>query len=170
MGDHPSKRDGPTADSCQGRGEFDFATEFEASYRVLTIIAAGVSAQPSAAEDIVHEAAVQALGKLNQFKPGTDFTAWMAQIVRYVALNHSRTEYRRRALRSEMLNGASRQTFVQSNIMQLQLTERGELPADQEAFDDELIEALQSLSHVARACLLLRTIEGLSYSEIASIL
>ena len=67
MGDNPSKRDGPAADSGQGRGEFDFAAQFEASYRVLTIIAAGVSAQASAAEDIVHEAAVQALGKLNQF-------------------------------------------------------------------------------------------------------
>src|SRR5687767_9016051 len=65
----------------------EFARNFRDSYRTLWTIAAGIVNDPFIAEDVVQEAAVTALGKLNEFEPNTNFTAWMAKIVRYIALN-----------------------------------------------------------------------------------
>src|SRR5213079_264175 len=52
----------------------------------------------------------------------------------------------------------------------LRLGRHGELPADQAFFDDHVTKALNSVSDVARACLLLRTIEQMEYSEISRLL
>ena len=41
----------------------------------------------------------------------------------------------------------------------MRLGRHGELPADQAFFDDHVTKALNSISDIARACLLLRTIE-----------
>jgi RNA polymerase sigma-70 factor (ECF subfamily) len=46
----------------------------------------------------------------------------------------------------------------------------GGLPQDQKLFDDRLMSALKSIEDIARACLLLRTIEGLDYTEISQLL
>lgn len=45
--------------------------------------------------------------------------------------------------------------------------ESGDLLPLQSSFDDKLIKALQRLSPESRSCLLLRTIENLSYKEIS---
>lgn len=147
----------------------EFAARFEESARVLWLVAAGIVGDHARAEDVVQEAAVIALGKLHQFEAGTSFTAWMAQIVRYVALNHARKE--RKA--GVTLDGEaweqpsdSRRTAAGG----LRLTERGDLPEDQGHFDDETVRALKSVGEIPRACLLLRTIEGLEYSEISRLL
>ena len=68
----------------------DFARRFAESYRTLWTIAAGIVNDPAIAEDVVQDAAVTALGKLHEFRPESNFTAWMAQIVRFIALNTSR--------------------------------------------------------------------------------
>jgi RNA polymerase sigma-70 factor (ECF subfamily) len=46
----------------------------------------------------------------------------------------------------------------------------GELDLSRTPFDDRVMKALNSVSDIARACLLLRTIQGLSYDEIAKAL
>ena len=154
--------------SRRARGESassleDFAAQYQASYRVLWVVAAGV-ASPAVATDIVHQAAVHALDKFEQFTPGTNFTAWMAQIVRYVALNHVRAQQHRQAL---SLDDQGDAPSAAATTQPLELTVDGQLHEDQSHFDDELIQALQSLSPTARACLLLRTVNELSYDEIA---
>ena len=170
MGAPGGKRDIEASESGRKNGEFDFAAQLEASHRLLVVIAAGYTGQPGTAEDIVHDAAATALGKIDQFEPGTNFTAWMAQFVRYAASNYVRAERRRRTitLTPEELEKASGPS--PGNNIELHLTESGQMPDDQTAFDDELMEALGALSDVARACLLLRTLEGLSYGEIAEVL
>ena len=150
---------GPTTVSPE-----DFATQYQASYRVLWVVAAGV-ASPGAAADIVHQAALQALNKLEQFTPGTNFTAWMAQIVRYVALNHVRAQQHRQTLPLDEQGDG--QPAAHEHAPPLQLTGDGQLQEDQSHFDDELMQAVQSLSETARACLLLRTVNAMSYDEIA---
>ena len=75
---------------------------FRETSRVLWCVAVGVVGDRELGEDILQEAALLALGKLDTFRPGTSFGAWMGQFVRYLALNHRRKrERRRRALDAE---------------------------------------------------------------------
>ena len=147
----------------------EFAAHFEESFRTLWLIAMSIVGDPLAAEDVVQEAALLALGKLGQFEPGTNFRAWMAQMVRYVALNDARKRKRQRVspIDLHVENASLAQAERGSD---LKLGRRGELPADQTYFDDQVMAALESISEVARACLLLRTLEQMEYSEISRVL
>jgi len=94
----------------------------------------------------------------------------MSQFVRYVASNQVRSLRRRRMRSIEQEQLESAEVATKPEPPMPKLNEHGELPQDQTAFDDEVMQALQSLGEVARACILLRTIEGLSYAEISQIL
>ena len=150
------------------RKPIDFAAEYQRAYRVLWVVAAGVLGRSAGAEDVVQEAAVLALSKLDQFEPGTHFAAWMAQMVRYVALNQVRRQVRGRA---QSLDDADSGAYahVGTREPELRLGSRGELPAGQHSFGDQLMRALEGLSDVARGCLLLRTLEGMEYEEIGRV-
>lgn len=149
-----------------------FAERFGESYRVLWLIAVGVLVDRHLAEDAVQEAVLIGLSKLDSFEPGTNFTAWMGKIVRHVALNQRRKHNRRRAL---SLNPADASATIQPEAdpqvdPNPAIDARGELHRDTQHFDDELLSALRSVDEVARACLLLRTIQGLDYKEISNLL
>jgi len=149
----------------------DFAAQFKASFRTLWLVAVGITGDRGSAEDVVQEAALLALGKLDQFEPGTNFRAWMAQMVRYVALNYARKRQKHRAsaLGPELEETGSMPSS-QSKESALRLGRHGELPADQAFFDDNVVRALNSVSDIARACLLLRTIEQMEYADISKLL
>ena len=153
---------------------FDFAVEYERAYRVLWTVAAGVLGGPTGAEDLVQEAACLALAKQDQFAPGTNFAAWMAQMVRFVGLNQLRKDSRTRTARLDQTDVAGhlprRPGLGISGEPGLALSRLGEMPPDQRSFDDDLMHALSGLTDVARACLLLRTLEGLDYAAIGQIL
>ncbi len=141
----------------------DFASMFQASWRRLWCIAIAVVHDRGAAEDVLQEAALVAMGKLDQFKEGTSFTAWMGQIVRYVALNQARSRQRRRTASDDGLGGRGMTPPAPPSP----LTSDGSLRPEQASFDDSLVRALRGLDPTASACLLLRSVEGLSYREIA---
>jgi RNA polymerase sigma-70 factor (ECF subfamily) len=147
----------------------DFAAEYQRAYRVLWVVAAGVLGRSAGAEDVVQEAALLGLGKLDQFQPGTHFVAWMAQMVRYVALNHVRRQVRGRA--QSIDDAASAGAIAHPGHVEphLRLGSRGEVPAGQHSFDDRLMHALDGLSEDARGCLLLRTLEGMEYEQIGRV-
>jgi RNA polymerase sigma factor (sigma-70 family) len=63
----------------------------------------------------------------------------------------------------------SSQTMLSPNEL-FGFTEDGRLVAHQAAFDDEIRHALVNLGDAARACLLLRVVQQLSYDEIAELL
>ncbi len=149
-----------------------FGRWFGECYRLLWTIAAGIVPDRHAAEDIVHDAAVQALGKLDQFEPGTNFPAWMAQIVRYVALNHARKQRRRTSVAAggeDIAVVPDRPDGVRAQRVH-PIDAAGNLIDMQPQFDDDLAAALEALSPTARACTLLRIVEGLDYKDIASLL
>ena len=75
-----------------------FAARFTACSRTLWCVAAAIVGDPGLAEDVLQEAAVIALQKLDHFDADTSFAAWMSQIVRYVALNNFRRRSRRPAM------------------------------------------------------------------------
>jgi RNA polymerase sigma-70 factor (ECF subfamily) len=148
-----------------------FAAHYRESYQRLTLVAAGVTGERHSAEDIVQEAAIIAFEKIDQFLPGSNFPAWMAEIVRRCALNHRRKVQQRRTFPADptllsQMNHASAASAEPWPIA----SDTGVLAADQASFDDELSAALTTLSEEARCCLLLRIVDKLSYAEISHVL
>ena len=146
-----------------------FAGRFTACSRTLWCVAAAIVGDHALAEDVLQEAAVIALQKLDRFDPETCFAAWMTQIVRYVALNQAHRRSRRHAVAVDPihLNGTA---AADPRETPLELTGRGQLRvdhADQGGIDDELLAALRLLDEDARACLLLRVVMELPYGEIS---
>jgi RNA polymerase sigma-70 factor (ECF subfamily) len=169
----PGSQRPPGADSAaltaRRRAE-QFSAQFAASFRTLWLLAAGIVRDSAAAEDVVQEAAIIALGKLDQFEPGTNFTAWMGQIIRFVALNQSRKERRRRTAATDPATLDETAPAAAAGLASGSLIGRSILPPDQPYFDDRVMVALREVNEVARACLLLRTVDELSYAEIAALL
>lgn len=154
------------ADAPLSRDEF--AAEFQRAHGRLWCIAAAVAGRQRAS-DIVQESALIALSKIDEFEPGTGFDRWMAQIVRYVALNETRRTARRKTSPSDpTLIDASRDAPPRERPSPV--SRSGELSPDQGDFDDRVIRALDDLEETARACLLIRTVLGLPYREIARVL
>jgi len=149
----------------------EFAALFTGSYRKLWLVAAGMLADRTGADDVVQEAAVVALEKLEQFQPNTNFTAWMAKIVRLKAINWVRTRSRRAtALTDPVALDRSNAAPDENESHRSKLVDGRNFDDSQTLFDDRVVAALRSLGETARACLLLRTVEQLPYSEIADIL
>lgn len=148
-----------------------FAERLSGAYQRLWLVAAAVTGDRTEAEDIVQEAALVALRKLNDFTAGTNFTAWMSQIVRLTALNHVRKSSRHNTLATDphALDRASAAPRASSEPASA-VTSQGHLAPQQRDFDDEMLAALASIGEMPRACLLLRTVQQLSYTEIAATL
>lgn len=127
----------------------EFAALFEEQARLLWVVAAA-HASRAEADDVLQEAALVALRKLHTFTPGTRFSAWMSQIVRFVASDA------RRKRRAELL--------ADRGVEPDAVPSRGqaELP------DEDLLRALAELPAAARECLLLQAVLGQSTAEIAA--
>ena len=165
----PSAQDQPRDPSAVLSGE-EFARLFGESFRVLWLIGMGVTGDRHLAEDVVQDAAMLALKKLDDFEPGTNFNAWMGKIVRYVAMNRRRKESRRDAISLDAAGTGPLPAGNGNDPPSEPIGRRGELPVDQQMFDDQLTDELRSLGEMARACLLLRVVGGLDYAEISQTL
>ncbi|MCG3129931.1 MAG: ECF RNA polymerase sigma factor SigH [Phycisphaerae bacterium] len=161
---------GKSVDRSAGWDRADFAARFRDAYRTLWLIAGGVLGSRSGIEDVLQEAAAVALSKPDQFQAGTSFRAWMGQIVRFVALNHGRRVQREGANVAELDQLPQRSASPGPGMPSGRERRWTASDADRLGFDDELLTHLRDLSETARACLLLRTIEGLEYSEISKAL
>jgi len=141
----------------------EFCAHFRKSFRTHWLIAVSIVREPYLAEDVVQEAALIALGKLADFTPGTNLNAWVGRMVRYVALNHARKEQKRRSPSLESVGENEGATGVGV----------GETPpalSTRVGIDARIEQELFLVGETARACLLLRTVEGLSYADIAELL
>lgn len=140
--------------------------------RTFWSVAAAVLGRREGAEDVVQEAVVVALGKRNEFGKVENFIAWMAQIVRFTALNRRRSAKMRLAEGEEALKQVASPGAVNvgSADPALLVNSKGELLAGEKAFDDNVLRALDTLDETPRACLLLRILNDLSYKEIGQVL
>lgn len=143
-----------------------FGERFLAARRKLWWVAVSVLGRREQVDDVLQEAALVALRKLDEFDPATSFEAWMAQIVRFIALNDAR----KRVRRSTQQSGPGDEPVTNDRHAQSPVRADGSVVPDQQAFDDSMLNALQSIPETARACLLLRAVEGLSYKEISDLL
>ncbi len=133
----------------------EFAQQFSRSFPVLWTIAAGITGNRTRADNVVQDAALIGVDKFDQFQPGSSFTTWMAPMVRSVALN---------AMRKEQQAGDARTNADVRDVAQEKPLE------DQPQFDDAMMRAVGEVGEAARACLLLRTLHGMDYSEISALL
>jgi RNA polymerase sigma-70 factor (ECF subfamily) len=147
----------------------DFSAEFKRHYRSLWVVAVGVVGDAADADDVVQEAMIVGLRKAESFASGTSFRAWMGEIVRNVGRNRLRK--RRGESRRFGRGGDVHAIEVESKPdAGRAATAYGQLLPDQGAFDDRMLSAIAKLEPVARACLLLRCVEGRGYEEIAEFL
>jgi RNA polymerase sigma-70 factor (ECF subfamily) len=166
----PRTRVLPTEERCERASGVDAWTdEYVAHYSRMVLIAAAVSGQRMAAEDIVQEAALIAVKKKGLFRPGTSFSAWLADIVRKCALNHRRKVSRRGTIPFDP-HALAEVPDTNSPRSDPKKDPAHETNSWQPWFDDQVWAALGQLSPDARCCLLLRTVHGLSYAEIAQTL
>jgi RNA polymerase sigma-70 factor (ECF subfamily) len=137
--------------------------------RVLWCAAVGVVGDRTLAQDIVQQAAVVGLQRLDQFDPSTSFVAWMIQIVRNIALNEGRKRGRRRtgSLDPSALDSGPAARSADGSESAWMLTGRGQVADGAEPFDDELMQALGQLDETPRGCLLLRVVLDMPYRDIS---
>jgi RNA polymerase sigma-70 factor, ECF subfamily len=132
-----------------------FTAAFAQHGRALWVLAAAWVGRGEA-QDLVQEAARIAWQRRDRFVVGSDFGAWIAQIVRHEGANWRR---RRRPsvgvdLPEPVAPAATPATLSPETV---------EWPA-------ELARPLQELAPDARASLLLHVVAGLSFAEIATML
>lgn len=134
-----------------------FTSAFVQHGRALWLVAAGWVGRGDA-DDLLQEAARVGWQRRQQFVPGSDFRAWLAQIIRNTGANWRRQ--RRPEAVATLPELAARPEAVEVSPMQL---------GDDE-LSDELQQALAGLPPAARACLLLHAVGGHGFAEIATML
>ena len=147
----------------------DFSAEFLRYHRALWLVAMSVVANSADADDVLQEAAIIGIRKADGFEPGTNFRAWMGEIVRNVALNRRR-QLRREFQRFGYVADAQHADVAVRAGVASPVGPEGRVLSGQVALDDSLLKALMELEPLPRACVLLRCIEELEYSEIAELL
>lgn len=146
----------------------NFPAEFVRHHRSLWLVAMSVVENAADADDTLQEAAIIGLRKSNTFEPGTNFRGWMGEIVRNVARN------RRRKVRREVKRFGHSVDTEQLEVQEKDRTaglarSDGQMAGLHEFVDDAMLRALMELDPVPRACVLLRCIDGLEYTEIAQL-
>lgn len=147
-----------------------FARKLTEHYARLWLIAMAYLQDRALAEDVVHDAVLVALDKLDQFESGGNFAAWLGKIVRLKAKNEARTRKRRKTYATDpeqlrKVAASSRASSPRDDVRQWAVLHNA-----RDDFDDEVTAALATLSVDARAALLLRTVADLSYVEISELL
>lgn len=148
----------------------EFSARFQASAKSLWLIAAAVLGRRDDAEDLVQESAVIGLQKINEFRPETNFTAWMGGIVRNLARNHARKGARRHTGATDPADLDHSRAGKAPTEQPPQFDRGGKLSSGQSAFDDQVLHALGTLEETPRLCLLLRSLHQLPYRDIAALL
>ncbi|MCL4210660.1 MAG: RNA polymerase sigma factor [Phycisphaerales bacterium] len=120
----------------------EFAAHFTRSFRSAWLLAVSILGDRTLADDVVQEAALIAWRRIDQYRRGTNFTAWLAQIVRFESLNHRRRAEHR----------------LSTSVDPLEMDHA--LPGG------AVVDPAPVIDSAGR--LLLRVVEGLEYREIAS--
>jgi len=133
----------------------------------MKYIAAGIIGKMSDAEDIVQQAYSIAIEKNQSFGSRDQFLGWLAGVVKYCALNVRRKRIRRK---TSAVDPSDMQSFVvDSSSTDTSKIDIKNLESLKGSFDDEVMRALGNISDDARTCLLLKSVENMSYKEIATL-
>lgn len=142
-----------------------FAARCSNAQSRLFSIAFGITGNREDAEDIVQQAIAIAIEKNQSFESEYQFIGWLSGIVRNCALNHRKKLIRRKTRATDPVQMTA--VEVESGMTSPIDHGTGEILAMQQSFDDKVHSALEQIAPEARSCLLLRTVEGMSYKDIA---
>lgn len=154
----------------------EFAEHFAASYKRLWGLAAALIGDRVEAEDLVQEAALVGLRKIDTFERGTSFQAWMGRVLRLHAMNWRRKQAGRRTTPADPVSLGETAKEKPGAAGGGQTTSGAALAAAgvashlEHQFDDTVMRSLATLDETPRACLLLRVVYDMSYDEIAELL
>jgi RNA polymerase sigma-70 factor (ECF subfamily) len=118
--------------------------------------------KPNEADDLVQETYTRAFQHFNQFQPGTNFKAWIFRILVNTYING----YRRKERAPALVDFSEMEPVYEEVVQQESFLNQ---PVDRlyELLDEEIKEALEKLPDDYRLVLLLASVEGFSYEEIA---
>lgn len=120
------------------------------------------------AEDLFQDTLIKAYTKLDSFKKGTNFRAWLYRIMYYSFVN----DFRRRQKFEEIMEENSTSMVVEENtVFRDRFTFK--TPEDQLCFntmDEKVVKALDNILDIFSEAIILVDIQGCSYSECAEIM
>ena len=145
-----------------------FATACVSAQSRLFAIAYGITGNREDAEDVVQQSIAIAIEKNQAFESEFKFVGWVTGIVRNCALNHRRKIIRRKTRATDPTHLSAVENAVEGVHPIDEKT--GEILPMQQSFDDSVQAALQQIAPKPRSCLLLRTVEGMSYREISELM
>ena len=123
---------------------------------------------PTDAEDLAQEVFVKAYSSFHQFRPGTNFRAWLFKILMNTYIN----EYRRKSRQPAVIpwEDVSRETERHAIEDSRQLLSDPEASFFAKVADPEVTAALEQLPAEFREAVLLYDVHGFSYREIGDML
>jgi len=123
---------------------------------------------PADAEDLVQETFAKAYAAFHQFKPGTNFKAWLYRILTNTFIN----SYRKKQREPQQSNAEDVEDWQEHRAASH--TSTGLRSAEAEALDligdDVVKDALAQLPDDFRVAVYLADVEGFAYKEIAGIM
>ena len=123
---------------------------------------------PADAEDLVQETYTKAFAAFHQYKPGTNFKAWMYRILTNTYINSYRKKQREPqqsdAAEIEDYQLARAESHTSTGLRSAEVEALDHLP------DTEVKRALQQLPEDFRMAVYLADVEGFAYKEIAEMM
>jgi len=119
------------------------------------------------AADALQEAVLTAWKTFYRYEPGTNFRAWIFQILVFTIYRFNKQSLRHRSIALEDIGEDFQTTMDQEETWSFLLDHPDKL---KQLLDDRLVAALEQLGDDERQCLLLRLLEDFSYKEIASMM
>ncbi len=119
------------------------------------------------AKDATQEAFIKIYKSLNKFKHQSSFSTWMYRIVHNTCLDILRRRKRRREVPVETKNSAGTEGY------EIPLEDTGDGPEsllDYEFLKEEVKKGIGELPEEYQGVIILRDIEGLSYSKVAEVM
>jgi RNA polymerase sigma-70 factor (ECF subfamily) len=127
----------------------------EACVPALRRYARSLLRDPQEVDDLVHDCLVRALDQLHTRREDGDLRAWLFAIMRNLFLSRARNKTGSRVVFLEEVN---------QDGLAMQATQEGHMQAN------DLLRGLDELSEEQRSVLLLVSVEGLSYAQVAQVL